>query len=441
MIALLPHCGFLSETSRMLAIGQALQERGERVVFATHGGPFQHVIEDAGFALTLLPPLMDRERCSRYVRGICELGRPGARLQPPDEVRASVASEAAFFRASGVRLAVIGFTLTVYLSSRAAGIPVVTSHGGSYVPPVLERGLAPAPTQMPMPGAEWLPTGVKRWLANQATERMTGPVQFLNDVAAELHLQPVPTLAALMLGDLTLVTDVPEVLGIPQLELEAWRPRRPQAYREGTRLTYTGPLYAKLDVPLPPAVQAALDGAKPTVLVALSSSTPELLRAVTARVRASGVRVIVGATIHDFGPNSDPDIIVAGLLPNHQVMPQVDAVVCMGGQGTVQTAMSSGTPLVGIPLHPEQELNVDLAVRQGMALAVAPRHADSVRLTQALARLLAEPAFRSQARRVQTLYAGVDGAARAAQAIQAFLAERGGPGAKGTDSIASARAA
>ena len=96
MIALIPHCGFLSETSRMLATGQALRTRGERVVFATHGGPYQHVIEDAGFALTMRPPVMDRERCSRYTRSICELGRPGARLQPPEEVRASVASEAAF---------------------------------------------------------------------------------------------------------------------------------------------------------------------------------------------------------------------------------------------------------------------------------------------------------------------------------------------------------
>jgi UDP:flavonoid glycosyltransferase YjiC (YdhE family) len=39
MIALLPHCGFLSETTRMLAIGQALVARGQPVVFATHGGP------------------------------------------------------------------------------------------------------------------------------------------------------------------------------------------------------------------------------------------------------------------------------------------------------------------------------------------------------------------------------------------------------------------
>lgn len=423
MIALVPHCGFLSETSRMLAIGRALQARGEQVVFASHGGPYQHVIEEAGFTLTVLPPVMDRERCARYIRDICQIGRPGLRLQASDEVRDSVAAEAAFFRQHGVRAVVIGFSLSVYLSSRVVGIPVIASHGGSYVPPVFERKLAPVPTQMPMPGMEWLPKVAKRWFANGRTEHMADPVKFLNAVAAELGVEPVPSLAALMLGDLTLVTDVPEVLGIPEAELNAWQPRRPQAYRAGTQLRYSGPLYATLDVPVPERVRAALDGQRPTVLVVLSSCTPQMLREVSARVLASGARVIVGATIHDFGLVPDGDIVVAGLLPNHEVMPQVDAVVCMGGQGTVQTAMCSGTPMVGIPLHPEQELNVDLAVRQGMALAVAPRHAGTERLTTAVGRLLNEPAFKAQARRVKGLYAGVDGAAQAARAIQSYLTE------------------
>jgi UDP:flavonoid glycosyltransferase YjiC (YdhE family) len=95
----------------------------------------------------------------------------------------------------------------------------------------------------------------------------------------------------------------------------------------------------------------------------------------------------------------------------------------MGGQGTVQTALASGTPLVGIPLHPEQELNVDLAARHGAGLAVAPRHADTPRLTEAVRRVLTEPHFTAGAARVQGWYAGHDGAAEAARAIRRWLAE------------------
>lgn len=436
MIALMPHGGFLSETTRMLHIGQALRARGEAVCFATHGGPYAPVLADAGETVTPLAPHFDRARCERFLRDLVQIGRPGVRMQGADEVRESVAAEAAFLRERGARAVVTGFTLTAYLSSRAAGVPLVTSHGGSFVPPIFERGLAPVPTTMPMPGAEWLPRALKRFIANHGTMRMAGPTRFLNEVAADLGLEPVPTLAALMLGDLTLVTDVAPVLGIPDEDLANWQPQRPQAFRPGTRLVATGPLFARLDLPIPEAVQPFLDGSRPTVLVVLSSATPELLRAAVRRVRAAGVRVIVGATIHDHGPSHDPDVVVAGLLPNHRVMPPVDAVVIMGGQGSVQTAMSSGTPLLGIPLHPEQELNVDLAARHGAGLAIAPRHVDTPRMTEAIRRLLREPGFAEGAARVKAWYAGVDGAGRAADAILQQLDGRGA--AQAADSMGEA---
>ena len=62
----------------------------------------------------------------------------------------------------------------------------------------------------------------------------------------------------------------------------------------------------------------------------------------------------------------------------------------------------------------EQELNVDLAARHGMGLAMAIRHADSPRMTDAVRRVASDPGFASNARRVQGWYAGIDGAARAA---------------------------
>lgn len=424
MIALVPNCGFLSETSRMLHIAQALRAQGEPVCLATHGGPYTWVLEQAGESVTLLEPHLDDARSAAYLRDLVQIGRPGVRLQPPDEVRRSVAAEVEFFRAIGARAVVTGFTLTTYLSSRVAGIPLVTSHGGSYVPPVFERGLAPVPATMPIPGTNWLPAGLKRRLANGGAMRMTGPTRFLNEVAAELGVEPVPTLAALMLGDLTLVTDTAEVLGIPATDLAAWRPRRPRAYRPGTRLVATGPLYAQLDHPLPAEVEPFLDGMEPTALVVLSSASLDMLRAVVRRVRAAGLRVIVGATLHEYGPPDDPGIVVAGLLPNHRVMPHVDVAVTMGGQGSVQIAMASGTPVIGIPLHAEQELNVDLAARHGAGLAVAPRHLDTPRLTDAVRRVLADPGFAAGAARVQAWYAGLDGAGEAARAIRTWLAER-----------------
>jgi UDP:flavonoid glycosyltransferase YjiC (YdhE family) len=421
MIALIPHCGFLSETSRMLHIGRALQRQGCEVAMATHGGPYTRVLDEAGMRYTLLEPAMDAVRCTRYVADVVQIGRPGLRLQPADEVRRGVAAEVAFLRGCGARMVVIGFTLTAYLSSRVVGIALAASHGGSYVPPVFERKLAPVPTTMPMPGMEWLPSAVKRAMANSGPQRLKGPVRFLNEIATELGVEPVPTLAALMLGDLTLVTDVPEVLGVERAALEAWRPPRAGLYRPGTRLTYVGPMFARLDLPVPESVVPFLDGSRPTAYVALSSSTPAMLQSVVEQVRLSNLRVIVGATIHDWKAPAHPDVVVGGVMPSHLIMPRVDVAVTMGGQGSVQTAMASGTPLVGIPLHPEQELNVDLAVRRGMAMAIAPRHAGTPRMAAAVQRIVADARFKEAALRVQRCYAGIDGAANAAAAIVRHL--------------------
>lgn len=424
MIALFPHCGFLSETSRMLAIARALVQRGEQVVVATHGGPYTRVLDEAGMPYTLLAPAMDDRRCEEYLAGIVTLGKPGARLQPADEVRAGVRSEVEFLRAHAASMVVIGFTLTAYLSARVVGIPLAASHGGSYVPPVFEQGLAPAPSQSPVPQLDWLPAPMQKLMANLGPPRMRGPVAFLNEIAAELGVEPVPSLAALMLGDLTLVTDVPEVLGISDADMSAWRPNGHGAYRAGTRLRYVGPLYARLDLPISARVEAFLGDARPTAYVCLSSSTPAFIRRVVSGVRDAGLRVLVGATIHELRDLENPDVLVEGILPSHRIMPRVAVALIMGGQGSVQTAMAGGTPFVGFPLQPEQELNVALAVRQGMAIAVGPRRADEAKVARAVREIVTQPAYKAAAARTRQHYIDVDGAGRAAEAVIEHLRER-----------------
>ena len=104
MIALIPNCAFLSETSRMLIIGQALRQRGMPVAFASHGGPFTHVLEQAGESVTRLEPVQSDDEARQWVEGVVNLGRPGLRLQTAQEVRASVQSEVAFLRDTGAKL-------------------------------------------------------------------------------------------------------------------------------------------------------------------------------------------------------------------------------------------------------------------------------------------------------------------------------------------------
>jgi UDP:flavonoid glycosyltransferase YjiC (YdhE family) len=398
VICLVPHCGYLSAVSRMLEIYRALRARGAPVRVATHGGTYEHLLRAAGVPYDQIGPPMTAERCARFLREELGVGPVGQSMYSDDELHTYVRAEADYFRAHHITTAVTGFTLTTTLSTRLAGVRLVTEHAGSWVPPAFERRLLP-----PM-------RGLPRWLVNAAPPRVRFYCGGFNRVAARLGVEPVPSLAALVLGDLSLVPEAPDVLGVAPADLQAWRPGR--GYRPGIRLRYTGPLFAHLDVPLPPAVDAFLDErGGPVVYVAVNSSPPGPVRALVDAL-PKDTRVLVAATVHDLESESTDRVMVAGVLPSHLIMPRVALAVTAGGQGSVQTAMAAGTPVLGVPLQPEQDLNLALLERLGAARRTTPSRAAAD-----AARILGEPSHREAAARVQKAYAALDGPGAAAEAI------------------------
>jgi UDP:flavonoid glycosyltransferase YjiC (YdhE family) len=345
-----------------------------------------------------------------------------------EELRSYAVAEAEYFARHQVRVAVTGWTLTALLSTRLAGIPLVTEHAGSFLPPVFERGLLPAPSgPLGLPGERFLPRRARRWIQNAAPARLGHYTAGFNRVAAELGVEPVPSFAALLLGDLTLVTDVPELLGLPRAEVDEWTPRDPRRYRPGTRLRYTGPLYAHLDLPVPDQVQAFLAGHRPIIYVAITSSTPDLVRQAVNSLTPLGTKILVAATTHDLADLASGQVMVAGLLPNHLVMGDADLAVIAGGQGSVQTALAAGVPFVGIPLQPEQDANVTFAQDQGAARLIAQKAAGTPAMTATARDLLADAPARDSARRLQQIFAAVDGPTTAAQAITEIAAATHAP--------------
>jgi UDP:flavonoid glycosyltransferase YjiC (YdhE family) len=418
MICLLPNCAYLSETTRMLEIHRALRERGAAVRMATHGGVHENLLRAADVEYDVVGPPMSAERSAAFVRSAVGAGPVDQSMYTDDELRSYVLAEAAYFSANRVTVAVTGFTLTALLSTRLAGIPLVTEHAGSFVPPVFERGILPAPGNLP-----WLLGGpLPRRVINRALPRLRYYCAGFNRIAAELGVEGVPSLPALLLGDLTLVPEIPQVVGVSSSDLAAWSPRGRSAYRRGTTLRYTGPLYAHLDIPLPERVARFLDSPGPVVYVALTSTGPELIREVIGALAEVDARILVAATVHDLADLASDRVMVESVLPSHLVMPHVDLAVVTGGQGSMQTAMASGTPALGIPLQPEQDLNVVLLERIGAAHRIPPRRAGTPRLATLVRRMLADDRYRQAARGVQRLYAGVDGPALAAEAIMELAA-------------------
>jgi UDP:flavonoid glycosyltransferase YjiC (YdhE family) len=356
----------------MLEIGRALRERGADLRVATHGGVYEWLLRDAGVEYDLLGG---------------------------DDAPAREGAEAEHLRAIGASAVVTGRTFTALESSRRAGIPLVTAHAGSWVPPMWERRLLPLPFE---------PLGIRfeRGVPRPLRRRM------FNTRAAGMATDP-----AMALGDLTLVTDLAELLGMTGSAFDGWRPRDPAPYREGARLKLVGPVPGGLDVPLPERVERLLAGPRPIVYVAITSSEPGLVRSAVGALRPLGARILVSSTVHDLAGLEDDQVAVEPFLPSGLVMPQVDLAVVAGGQGSVHTALEAGVPFLGLPLGPEQHLNVALAERAGAGVALAPHRAGMPELTRTARELLTDMRHRAGAKRLREAFARADGPGRAADAI------------------------
>ncbi len=190
----------------MIEIYRALGEREVVPRVATYGGTYETALRAAGIDYDLIGPRMDAERCARFLREQPSSGPVWQSAYSDDELRAYVLAETAYFREHGITTAVTGFSLTTTISTQLAGIRLVSEHSASWVPPMFERGLLPGPAA---------------WLVNRLPNRVPFYCGGFNRIARELGVPGVPSLAALVLGDLTLVTEDPLVLGVTAEEVAA----------------------------------------------------------------------------------------------------------------------------------------------------------------------------------------------------------------------------
>jgi UDP:flavonoid glycosyltransferase YjiC (YdhE family) len=91
-----------------------------------------------------------------------------------------------------------------------------------------------------------------------------------------------------------------------------------------------------------------------------------------------------------------PNVHVARWVPQADVMPHADVIVCHGGSGTVRTALCSGVPAVVVPLFADQPYNGRRVEQLGAGIALEGVSG----LGDAVRRLLGEPSYRDAAARI-----------------------------------------
>ena len=150
------------------------------------------------------------------------------------------------------------------------------------------------------------------------------------------------------------------------------------------------------------------------------------LRILTALARTHFKVVAVYTTIlkDDELPSVRENILLEKFVPAEIVNKMVDLAVLHGGQGTFYTAAYSGKPVVGIPMQPEQQYNIDILVRNGSAIRISKRHFCEKELLNAIGTILSDyNKYQKKANALANRLPVVDGAQKGAERIKTIVME------------------
>jgi MGT family glycosyltransferase len=164
-----------------------------------------------------------------------------------------------------------------------------------------------------------------------------------------------------------------------------------------------------------------LDRGKRRVLVSLGTVNGDAgARFFDAVVRAAeplDVQLIVAAP-PEVLPDPPPYVLARPYLPQLDLLPHVDAVVCHAGHNTVCEALAHGLPLVVAPIRDDQPVIAGQVTEAGAGVRVRFARVGPDELRTAMISVLTEPAYRAAARSVRESFVAAGGAPAAADHLE-----------------------
>ena len=177
-----------------------------------------------------------------------------------------------------------------------------------------------------------------------------------------------------------MLTTAPLVLYFTVADLEYPRSEWPDSFRfVGPALG--GPTHAE------PEWLKAVD--RPIVLVSCSSehqNDRSLVETALAALPSQGYFVVASTASHDPESFDVPEgsAVVRRFLPHDAILPHTTAVICHGGMGISQRAISHGVPLVVVPFGRDQLEVARRMQHAGVGITVNRRRLTAATLTDAL---------------------------------------------------------
>lgn len=119
--------------------------------------------------------------------------------------------------------------------------------------------------------------------------------------------------------------------------------------------------------------------------------------------------------------NSSNVYITDAFVPAPLVNSLADIVISHGGQGTIQTAIASGTPIVGFAMQPEQQINLDNVVMRSAGIRIPIHKWNLYNIQSAVNRIIAESSYGENIKILKNILESTDGKKNSALAIWEYL--------------------
>lgn len=273
--------------------------------------------------------------------------------------------------------------------------------------------------------ADWHPQSRGHIWWKEPPPDLPNPVPATNTIMAELHLKPISKVAELLVGDKTLVVGMPETDPLP----------------DTANVIYIGAiLWQRADERLPDWVDN-LSKSKP--LIWLYPGNPQyfsgarsifdsavVIYACIEALKDEDVQVVLSTGHHSLPKDALPlpsNFRDVSFVPGLAMAERSDLMIHHGGYGSCQTGLFTGTPALVIPTYSERESNARRVAAVGAGDFVLPtaddvsgrkKHVQAAEVREKVNRILSDPSFRQNAKRISEKLRSYGGASYAATLVE-----------------------
>ncbi|MCX2453788.1 glycosyltransferase [Pedobacter sp. PLR] len=131
---------------------------------------------------------------------------------------------------------------------------------------------------------------------------------------------------------------------------------------------------------------------------------------------------IVAATSPDIFEKWPDNFIVSGFVPQAELMPKMDVVICHGGFNTVNDTFINGLPMLITPIAYDHFHTAKLIENAGCGLKIRYKRLRIEDLKKAIFELLENPQYRNAALRIKDTFLAAGGNDKAVQLLEEFAA-------------------